>query len=310
MLEKKSILAIVVTYHPDGSFAERFERLVGQLGGVLIVDNGSGAAAVSMLREAATRLNMALILNSENLGLAVALNIGVARAIAEGYEWALLFDQDTVPGDNVFEGLREAYDDFPRKNKLVIIGSNYLEPHTGNLRFSKVVTNGCSWKERRVVITSGSLLSLPIYGKLGPFRNEYFIDCVDLEYCLRARSKGFEVIATSEPLMVHGIGQPTRHRLLWREIDVSNHSRVRRYYMIRNNIDLAKKYFLREPAWVLANLWTRLKSLLVLCIFEEDRLAKIRYSVMGILDGLFSRFDRKLTNQGSEKYAPAGRLRV
>ena len=27
MLEKKSIIAIVVTYHPDNSFADRFKRL-------------------------------------------------------------------------------------------------------------------------------------------------------------------------------------------------------------------------------------------------------------------------------------------
>ena len=133
MLEKRNILAIVVTYHPDGSFAERFERLVGQVGAVLIVDNGSAPAAVSMLREAATHLNMALILNHENLGLAAALNIGVAQAIARGYEWALLFDQDTAPGDNVFEGLREAYDDFPRKGKLAVLGSNYSEAQTGKL---------------------------------------------------------------------------------------------------------------------------------------------------------------------------------
>src|SRR2546428_6934698 len=97
MLEKKSILAIVVTYHPDGSFAERFERLVGQVGAVLIVDNGSGAAAVSMLREAATRLNMALILNSENLGLAVAINNRVPRAIGEGHKLGLPFCPDNVP---------------------------------------------------------------------------------------------------------------------------------------------------------------------------------------------------------------------
>ena len=294
MLEKKSILAIVVTYHPDGSFAERFKRLVGQVGAVLIVDNGSGAAAVSMLREAATRLNMALILNSENLGLAVALNIGVARAIAEGYEWALLFDQDTVPGDNVFEGLREAYDDFPRKDKLAVIGSNYSEAQTGKLRFSPRVTNGCSWNERRVVITSGSLLSLPAYQVLGPFRDKYFVDCVDLEYCLRARSKGFRVIVASKSLMIHDVGKPTRHRLPWQEIDVTNHSHVRRYYMIRNHIDLAKKYLLREPAWVLASLWTWSKSMLLLCVFEDDKLAKVRYSAMGLLDGLFSNFGRKL----------------
>src|SRR5690349_13866574 len=106
MLEKRNILAIVVTYHPDDSFPERFEVLKGQVGGLLVVDNDSGPAAVSMLREAAERLDMHLILNSENLGVAKALNIGIARAIAGRYEWALLFDQDTVPGDEMFEGLR------------------------------------------------------------------------------------------------------------------------------------------------------------------------------------------------------------
>jgi rhamnosyltransferase len=295
MLEKKSILAIVVTYHPDGLFPERFERLIGQVGALLIVDNGSGAAAVSMLRETASRINMPLILNSENLGLAAALNMGAAHAIANGYRWALLFDQDTVPGDEVFEGLREAYNDFPHKDKLAVIGSNYSEAQTGKLRFSPQVTYGCSWKERRVVITSGSLLSLPAYQVLGPFRDEYFVDCVDLEYCLRARSKGYQVIVTSKPLMIHDVGKPTRHRLPWQEIDVSNHSRLRRYYMIRNNIDMAKKYLWREQVWVLASLWTRFKSMLLLCMFEDDKLAKVRYSAMGLFDGLFSKFDRKLS---------------
>jgi rhamnosyltransferase len=294
MLEKKNVAAIVVTYHPDSSFAERFERLARQVDAVLIVDNDSGPAAVSMLREVAPRLNMGLILNSENVGLAAALNIGVARAIADGYEWALLFDQDTAPGDDMLEGLREAYSDFPRKDRLAIIGSNYSGPPPGELRFSKLVINGCPWRERTAVITSGSLISLPIYGMVGPFRDEYFIDCVDLEYCLRARSKGFEVIETCKLLMVHDIGQPTRHRLPWREIRVSNHSRIRWYYMVRNDIDLTKKYLLREPSWMLASLWTRFKSMFVLCMFEEDRLAKLWYSVMGLFDGLNSKFDRKL----------------
>jgi rhamnosyltransferase len=295
MLAKNSILAIVVTYHPDSSFAERFERLREQVGAVLIVDNNSGPNAVSMLRETAARLDLGLILNSENLGLAAALNIGVRQTIARGYEWALLFDQDTVPGNNIVEGLREAYNDFPLKDKLAVIGSNYSEAQTGKLRFSPQATNGFSWKERRVVITSGSLVSLPAYQVLGPFRDEYFVDCVDLEYCLRARSKGFQVIVASKPLMIHDVGNPTRHRLPWRKINVSNHSRVRRYYIIRNHVDLAKTYFLKEPAWVLASCWTWLKSMLLLCVFEDDKLAKVRYSAMGLLDGLLSNFERKLS---------------
>lgn len=295
MLEKKSVLAIVVTYHPDSLFAERFERLRGQVGSILIVDNNSGPEAVSMLREAAARVNMGLILNSGNLGVATALNIGIAHAIANGYEWALLFDQDTVPGSEMFEGLSKVYEEFPRKDKLAIIGSNYPEPVGGKLRFSKASKNGCCWQDRRVVITSGSLLSLRICGALGPFRDEYFIDCVDHEYCLRARSKGFEVIATVKPLMTHGIGRPTPHHLPWRATQVSNHNSMRRYYMIRNHVDLAKRYLLKEPAWVIASLWARFKSLVSICLFEDDRLAKMKYSCLGLVDGFCSKFDRKFS---------------
>ena len=63
-----------------------------------------------MFSEIASQLNIGLVLNSENLGLATALNIGVARAIAGGYQWALLFDQDIAPFDFIVEGLKDAYD--------------------------------------------------------------------------------------------------------------------------------------------------------------------------------------------------------
>lgn len=299
MLEKNRVLAIVVTYQPDESFAARFVHLAGQVGGVLIVDNNSGGEAVSMLYQTADRLNMQLVRNSENLGLASALNVGIRHAIASGYDWALLFDQDSAPGDQVFEGLRDAYEQFPSRKRLAVIGSNYRMRNTGKLQFPESATTNCVWSERRAVITSGSLVSLSAYRTLGPFRDEYFIDCVDHEYCLRARSKGFEIIATRKPLMVHGIGRPTVHRLPWRTIEVSNHAKIRRYYMIRNHIDMAKKYVLREPAWVLGSLWTRFKSILLLCLFETDRLAKIKYSMLGLIDGFYSKFDRKLVSEAN-----------
>ena len=35
-----------------------------------------------------------IILNKENLGIATALNIGVRKALENGYEWILTMDQD------------------------------------------------------------------------------------------------------------------------------------------------------------------------------------------------------------------------
>src|SRR5271165_4257829 len=89
------VCAIVVTYHPDRGFPARLGRIIPQVAATFIIDNGSSAAEVTMLRGAAADATIALICNPENLGVATALNIGARRAFAEGFTWALLLDQDT-----------------------------------------------------------------------------------------------------------------------------------------------------------------------------------------------------------------------
>jgi rhamnosyltransferase len=43
------------------------------------------------------------------------------------------------------------------------------------------------------IISSGSALSAAAYRKLGPFREDYFIEYIDIEYCLRAVSQNVPV---------------------------------------------------------------------------------------------------------------------
>ena len=247
-INSENTLAIIVTYHPDAQFPERLKVIAEQVKSILVVDNCSNELAIEMLHTSVDTLNGHLILNSENLGVAKALNIGIEHALAEGYSWALLFDQDTVPGASLLEGLRRAYDGFPVKEKIAVIGANYIQTSTGFPRKQPDRSNNGIWIERRAVITSGSLVSLSIYQVLGPFRDEYFIDAVDLEFCLRARVNGFKVIMTGEPLMTHDVGRTVLRRFFWTSSGTSNHSGLRRYYIIRNQIDMAKRYFWKEPA--------------------------------------------------------------
>lgn len=44
------IFAIAVTYQPDVGFSDRSGRIVGQVGALAIVDNGSSEAQIQMLR--------------------------------------------------------------------------------------------------------------------------------------------------------------------------------------------------------------------------------------------------------------------
>ena len=94
--------------------------------------------------------------------------------------------------------------------------------------------------------------------------------------------------------MQHAIGATTMHRLPWKMTGTSNHAPLRRYYMTRNRVVLLREYLFKEPAWVLRTAFAHLKSTILLCLFEQNKLPKLRYTAIGLLDGIFCNFGRRL----------------
>jgi rhamnosyltransferase len=291
---RETICSVIVTYHPDSRFIERVERITRQASETVIVDNGSSEQAVHQLRNAAIKLNVHLILNKENVGIARALNQGARWGQERGYAWALTVDQDSVVAEDLVETLSGLYEEFPEREKLAVIGSNHIDPLIRKPFWNFNGNSHCAWHEVKTTITSGSLISLIAYKVVGPFREELFIDCVDFEYCLRARSRGLRIIMACKPLLEHPIGAATRHRLPWRMTGTSNHSPIRRYYMTRNRLVLAREYLLKEPAWILSTLYRHIKSTILMCLFEKDLISKLGYTALGFLDGAISSFQRKI----------------
>jgi rhamnosyltransferase len=190
------------------------------------------------------------------------------------------------------DSLTAAYHAFPNQSSLAVVGANYTSSVNGKPAAENHEGNSPWGEEVKTVITSGSLVSLLAFHEIGGFRDEFFVDCVDLEYCLRARSHGFHIVMTSKPLMQHSIGNLTEHRLPWQRTGASNHSAWRQYFMARNTLILAREYLRSEPQWVLATLWSRMKSLVLICFFEKERLTKLTYSLHGALDGIRGKTDR------------------
>jgi rhamnosyltransferase len=291
-LSKNNICAIVVTHNPEGDFVGRVARIVEQVSCVVIVDNNSNSHIVSMLKGMSSQQNIYLILNDENLGVATALNKGVQWAKGHEYQWVVTFDQDTIVMDYMIEELLKAYYDCRQKDKIAAVGSIYCSPNVGKINLAFDLRVKQLYVEVKTIITSGSLMPLAAFDVVGLFRDEFFIDFVDIEFCLRARAKGLKIILACKPVMWHDIGLTAMHRLPWKITGTSNHIPIRRYYMMRNNIITAKEYFLIDPTLIIALIYSRLKSTILMCLFEKNRLLKLKYSVWGLLDGLLGKFNR------------------
>jgi len=287
LTHSKHVCAVVVTFHPGAELPTRLRSISQQVGAVVMVDNGSADAELAILRDTALSAAVLLVENSENLGLASALNIGIQRAAALGYSWVLLLDQDSRVDGDMVKTLMAVHESFPDKEHLAIIGSGFRERHRRSPKAAKMESCGVEWDEVTTVITSGSLLSLRAFSHIGPFREDFFIDYVDTEYCVRATANGYRLIRTRRPLMSHSIGKPTQHRLLWMKKWTSNHAADRRYYIARNHTVMVResgKYIL--GAWAFVSFLSCITALKRITLYEQSKSSKIAAVFRGWWDGV------------------------
>ncbi len=288
-LDHNSVCAIFVTYHPNTALAAEVARITRQVGGVVIVDNGSVDVELQMLGRIATDPAVSLVLNGANLGLARALNIGMQRAATRGFQFVLLFDQDSRADEELVRTLLAVRASAAQPERVAIVGAAHRERH----RPPKQVPgpgDECLGEEVEWLITSGSLLSLAAASDIGPFREDFFIDYVDTEYCWRARAAGYRMLKSKQPLMSHSIGAPSQHRLLWMKKWTSNHGAARRYYMARNwTVMLRESGRYRCGWWAVSGLGACFKPLKRVLLYERDKRNKSAAILSGWWDGVQGR---------------------
>jgi rhamnosyltransferase len=284
LLKPELVCAVIITYNPKW---QQLQQLIGtlknQLAEVIVVDNKSQEELQAVLFEASTRIGFKLHQNSANYGIAKALNQGVEVAKVNGYRWTFTFDQDSKVMKQLVAHTLGVYNGIADGNTVGAIGVNALKSNNAVYYPFK---NGAAYKEKDYLITSGTLISIDIFDKIGGFREDFFIDNVDLEYSLRLKVNGYKSIITKEPGMLHDPGNPITRKVLGRWIASSNHSGLRRYYMARNHVSLSKMYCLKFPYFILKATYFFMLSILFLSILEANRMEKLKMTLKGLKDGL------------------------
>jgi len=188
---------------------------------IIIVDNGSRIALYQKLVSEYPQHRF--IRNEENLGFAVANNVGIRNALEEGTDYVLMLNNDTtVKGDflepmvNFLENNRQAgvtggkicyYDDIDRiwtiggDVKLLRGGSIYYgggEKDRGQYDQIKQMTHisGCMSLIKREVLETVGLLS-----------EQYFFRGSEWDFCYRVSKKGYKLYYIPDSVIWHKISQ-------------------------------------------------------------------------------------------------------
>lgn len=285
----QSVCAVIVTYHPAAKHIEQMSKVLAQVQGLVVVDNGSTADELNALRTTSQRLGFHLIENGENLGIAEALNQGVSWAKSKGYPWVILFDQDSEITEGFIGQMFAAWESHPRRERVGSIHPRYADQET----HLEAAVPRASDGSPVLPMTSGALMPVWIFGRIGWFASEYFIDLVDWEYCFRIRAAGFLIADAKQAVLLHAPGNPAETTILGRTFHPSHQSAIRRYYISRNCIAFYRKYFFSFPRWVLNSIYRQLHDTIVCFIAEEDRASKFRNFLLGTWDGLTGRMGRR-----------------
>jgi rhamnosyltransferase len=283
------VCAVVVTFHPESSVSDNLFRVRSQVDNIIVIDNGSSAEALSLLRSLATQMCFSLVENGENLGIAAALNIGVRMALAQGYRWISLFDQDSAVTDGFIDAMLRSYVEDPHHEKIAIICPRFKDPVIGMTDEPPIAKDG----RPLYTITSGSLMPIEVFAHCGLFEEDLIIDRVDEEYCLRVRSLGYTLVLCQNATLIHRIGTPTQHFLFGKHFCYStNHNAIRRYYITRNRFILLQRYWKQYPLWAYWQIRDFLKETAKVLLVEDDRRAKLWNTARGTLHAFLGRRGR------------------
>ncbi|HUX82748.1 MAG TPA: glycosyltransferase family 2 protein [Halothiobacillus sp.] len=289
------VAAVVVTYTPelDGLILS-LRSLAAQVELVIVVDNGSAAQnALSLALAAFDRCIFEP--QKGNLGLGSALNTGVERARSLKATHVLLMDQDSVPCPRMVDLMVMHLDGFMGDRPVAAIGPRFVDVNNGavsqhvhfeSLRIGRIpCVENAPCLSTDFLITSGSLIPIQVLDDVGPMDESLFIDHVDTEWCLRAKSKGYALLGDCEALLEHDLGEYRKRIWFGRWRDVPVHKAFRYYYIFRNSILLYRRKYI-PWAWIRVDLIRLVYILGFSILFGPDRLNKMAMMWKGVRDGL------------------------
>jgi rhamnosyltransferase len=279
MPEEKAIPAAIILYYPVEEELAALLQAINRKGRHLFIAANSPLS--DGIEQILSALEHVMLQRFEpNIGQGAALNWAIHAAHSQGFEQIILFDQDSTPSPSMIEKLAEAA---LLHHKCAAIGPLLITPEGENYRPLRY-----AWRDKHsglanFIPTSGSLISLKAWEIIGPFREDYFIDGIDVEWGLRAQSLGFTSLVAQDITMVHRWGTGIQSGENWKP-QILRQSRERNYFYLRNAIDI-----LRQPyilwGWKMRSIMTLIMQIIILWMLTPIRSGQRKIIGRALLDG-------------------------
>jgi rhamnosyltransferase len=278
------VAAVITTYNCYTSIERTILAIVNQVDKVIIVDNGSGTGTLDAIRNAIERNRLQtceFLPQGRNLGIGAAMNIGVRAALAVGATYILTLDDDTEASPGAVAELARCFEEHQAQHVGIVWAHWIGETDSPQASYGRRDT------PRTVdrIPSSGCMIRREVFESVGMFREDYFLDCTDYEYCARITGAGWRVFTCPTATVFHRPGDVTRRQFFGRTVVVSNYPAERLFLLCRNGFVLylweqrSARHFREHCRSTAARF---VKSLL----YEREKGRKSSAIIRGSLEGL------------------------
>ncbi|WP_232083316.1 glycosyltransferase [Arthrobacter sp. SO5] len=288
-----SVAAVVSVFNPAAAAVENVRWLLRYVPHVVVVNDGSSADVTAVLSQMKA-LGAVVISLGVNSGIAAALNTGIQAARTRwSPEWVVTMDQDSrFSGDYIGQALDA--EKMSRNPETIAMVCAQL--HNG---MPLPVLNADTEAEVFDPMQSGTLIRATVFDRVGYLDEALFIDCVDSEFNARVRNAGLRAIAGPGCNLEHSLGDARPLRVLgWharlgqKRLFVHYHAPFRVYYITRNSLVMARKYFRQQPLWVIRRMGMELQSHVVRLVYGPNRRKHALATLSGIRDAMRGRLGK------------------
>lgn len=267
----KDIAAIVVWYNPTILEVKNIDSYIDYIDHLYIFDNTPKKNNEYLLKNLNKNKIKYISLN-ENKGIAFALNYAAKLSYLNNYKWILTMDQDSYFLEETFKNYLCDLKNI-QLNKTGILSPNY---HYEN----KELEENKGIQALDTVITSGNLVNLKIWKKIGRFDEKLFIDEVDHEYCYRLKKNGFKIYKIGDVTLKHILGKSCEKKIFGKKIKYTEHNAFRKYYIFRNSLYIMNLY----PEYKKKYIKKLFKETIKILFLEKDTVNKIKSILLSLKD--------------------------
>lgn len=214
----------VVAYRANISLMLRLQNATYAGFKVYLFDNSPEDSSVKDFCKKIDKDLIQYITCGKNLGLGYAISSVCSQAYYDSYPALIFFDQDTIFNLNTLEFIESFY----------IEHISNINNYSAIVFNSKKITQEITKDEKQftdilLAISSGSLFLLENLKKINWHNENYFVDCVDYEFCLRSNNNKLKIGEYSRtPGFDHESEQPDRiYKVFGKERLLRQYSRSR-----------------------------------------------------------------------------------